>query len=183
MNTCDLIISPCDQRDFEVISKQGHFCFPPFDPTIDDDPTSLDSFFCNVAPFENEDHFCKTYKFTQEENKDSILALASISNSSILFDSYEDTLETLRNSGFNEAFPAVMLTAFGVKHGMQGQGIGTKAFKLLIQKIRQESIAGVRLLTLHPLPNAIPFYEAQGCHPFYDENRIEIESMVLDLWQ
>ena len=62
-----------------------------------------------------------------------------------------------------------MLLAFGVRLDCQGQGIGTVAFKKLLQLIRESSIAGVRLLTLHPLEKAVPFYRSLGCVEIYED--------------
>lgn len=182
MDIESIVMLPCEGEDFLRISQKVSFCFPPLDPTQDDDPVSLDSFFCKVVPYEKEDHFFKTYKFVEKGREDDILALASLANSSITFDTYESTPDTLQNSGYNEAFPAVMLSAFGVRFGLQRKGIGKRAFKLLLQNIREHSFAGVRLLTLHPLQDAIPFYIDRGCKPFYDEEGLEVESMVLDIW-
>ena len=74
-----------------------------------------------------------------------------------------------------------MLLAFGVRLDCQGQGIGTVAFKKLLQLIRESSIAGVRLLTLEKV---VPFYRSLGCVEIYeDEFKDVVESMFLDLWQ
>lgn len=128
MDIESIVMLPCEGEDFLRISQKGSFCFPPLDPTQDDDPVSLDSFFCKVVPYEKEDHFFKTYKFVEKGREDDILALASLANSSITFDTYESTPDTLQNSGYNEAFPAVMLSAFGVRFGLQRNGIGKRAF-------------------------------------------------------
>lgn len=183
MNLDSIVMLPCQREDFLRISEKGSFCYPPFDPTQDDDPVSLDSFFCNVAPCEEEDHFFRTYKFVENGREDDIFALASVANSSITFDTYEDTPDSLQNSGYNEAFPAVMLSAFGVRFDLQKKGIGKRAFELLLEGIRKHSFAGVRLLTLHPLPEAVRFYLGRDCKPFYDEEGLEVESMVLDIWK
>ena len=175
---------PCTKEDISAISARGYFCFPPFDPTKDDDPVSLDSFFCKVVPNEDEEHFSKTYKLIENEFPKDVLALASIANSGFSFGAYEDKPANLRNSGYNEDFPSIMLLAFGVRLDCQGQGIGTVAFKKLLQLIRESSIAGVRLLTLHPLEKAVPFYRSLGCVEIYeDEFKDVVESMFLDLWQ
>jgi GNAT superfamily N-acetyltransferase len=71
-----------------------------------------------------------------------------------------------------------------VEKDCQGQGLGSLAFKKLLQMIRESSIAGVRLLTFHPLEKAIPFYKSQGCIENYtDEFEDEVESMFIDIWQ
>lgn len=175
---------PCQKEDFLDIAKREHFCFPPFDPLVDDDPVSLDTFFCKVAPEEDEFHFSKTYKFVENEDPSNILALASICNSGFTFNSYEAKPQSLRGIGFNEDFPSIMLLAFGVRHDCQKQGIGTVAFNKLVEMIKKSSIAGVRMLTLHPLESAIPFYKSLGCvEVFTDEYEEEVESMFLDIWQ
>lgn len=76
-----------------------------------------------------------------------------------------------------------MLSAFGVRFDLQKKGIGKRAFELLLEGIRKHSFAGVRLLTLHPLPEAVRFYLGRDCKPFYDEEGLEVESMVLDIWK
>ena len=174
---------PCTKEDISAIATQGHFCYPPFDPTKNDDPVSLDTFFCKVVPNEDEDHFSKTYKLVENEFPNEILALASIANSGFSFGSYESKPENLRNTGYNEDFPSVMLLAFGVRKDCQGQGLGSVAFKKLIQMIRESSIAGVRLLILHPLESAISFYKSLGCVEVFDEDfQDEVESMFIDIW-
>ena len=95
---------PCSKEDISTIASRGCFCFPPFDPTKDDDPVSLDTFFCNVVPNEDEEHFSKTYKLVEDEFPKEILALASIANSGFSFGSYENKPINLRNSGYNEDF-------------------------------------------------------------------------------
>ena len=180
----DFSLLPCQKEDFRAISERGFFCFPPFDPLVDDDPVSLDTFFCKVAPEEDEFHFFKTYKFVKNVNHSDILALASISNTGFTFNSYEAKPEALRGVGFNESFPAVLLLAFGVRKDWQNRGIGTVAFNKLVEMIKKSSIAGVRMLTLHPLESAIPFYKSLGCvEVFADEYEEEVESMFLDIWQ
>lgn len=72
-------------------------------------------FFCNVVPNEDEDHFSKTYKLVENKYPKDILALASIANSGFSFGSYENKPINLRNSGYNEDFPSIMLLAFGVR--------------------------------------------------------------------
>ena len=174
---------PCSKEDISAIVSRGHFCFPPFDPTKDDDPVSLDTFFCNVVPNEDEDHFSKTYKLVENKYPKDILALASIANSGFSFGSYENKPINLRNSGYNEDFPSIMLLAFGVRRDCQGQGLGSLAFKKLLQMIRESSIAGVRLLILHPLEKAVPFYKSLGCvEVFNEEFQDEVESMLIDVW-
>ena len=74
----DFSLLPCTKEDISAIALQGHFCFPPFDPTKDDDPVSLDTFFCNVVPNEDEGHFSKTYKLVKNVKPNDVLALASI---------------------------------------------------------------------------------------------------------
>ena len=175
---------PCTKEDISAIASRGHFCCPPFDPTRDDDPVSLDIFFCNVAPNEGEDHFSKTYKLVENENPDDVLALASIANSGFSFGSYENKPADLRNTGYNEDFPSVTLLAFGVRKDCQGQGLGSLAFKKLLQMIRESSIAGVRLLILHPLETAVSFYKSLGCvEVFNEEFQDEVESMFIDIWR
>jgi GNAT superfamily N-acetyltransferase len=174
---------PCTKEDISAIAAQGHFCFPPFDPTKDDDPVSLDTFFCKVVPNEDDDHFSKTYKLVENGFPNEILALASIANSGFSFGSYENKPASLQNSGYNESFPSVMLLAFGVRKDCQGQGLGSLAFKKLLQMIRESSIAGVRLLILHPLETAVPFYKSLGCVEVFDEKcQDEVESMFIDVW-
>lgn len=166
-----------------AISTRGHFCYPPFDPLEDDDPVSLDLFFCKVAPEEDEGHFTKTYKLVANDEQKEILALASIANTGFSFGSYEEKPATLRNSGYNDIFPSIKLVAFGVRHDCQRQGIGTLAFNMLLQMIREFSIAGVRLLVIQPLEEAVPFYKSLGCvEIFTNEFEDEIESMFLDIW-
>jgi len=174
---------PCAKEDISAIASRGCFCFPPFDPTRDDDPVSLDTFFCKVVPEEDENHFSKTYKLVEKDCPKDILALASIANSGFSFGSYEDKPANLQNSGYNESFPSILLLAFGVRKDCQGQGLGSLAFRKLLQMIRESSIAGVRLLTFHPLEKAIPFYKSQGCIENYtDEFEDEVESMFIDIW-
>lgn len=174
---------PCTKEDVLAIASRGHFCYPPFDPTKDDDPVSLDTFFCNVVPNEDEEHFSKTYKLVENKFPKDILALASIANSGFSFGSYENKPANLRNSGYNEDFPSVMLLALGVRKECQHQGLGSVAFKKLIQMIRESSIAGVRLLILHPLETAISFYKSLGCvEVFNEEVQDEVESMFIDIW-
>lgn len=98
---------PCQKEDFLDIAKREYFCFPPFDPLADDDPVSLDTFFCKVAPEEDRFHFSKTYKFVENEYPSNILALASICNSGFTFNSYEEKPQSLRGVGFNEDFPSI----------------------------------------------------------------------------
>lgn len=175
---------PCGKEYFLAISARGHFCFPPFDPLVDDDPVSLDAFFCRVAPDEGEYHFSRTYKLVEKNDTSNILALASICNSVFCFDSYEAKPESLRGIGFNEDFPGIMLLAFGVRHDCQKQGLGTVASNKLVELIRESSIAGVRVLTLHPLESAISFYKSLGCVEVYaDDFEDDVESMFLDIWQ
>ena len=174
---------PCTKEDISVIASRGHFCFPPFDPTKDDDPVSLDTFFCNVVPNEAEEHFSKTYKLVKNVKPDDILALASIANSGFSFGSYEAKPANLRNTGYNEDFPSIMLLAFGVRLDWQNRGIGSVAFKKFLQMIRDYSIAGARLLILHPLETAVPFYKSLGCVEVFDEEfQDEVESMFIDVW-
>lgn len=180
----DFSLLSCTKEDILAISARGHFCFPPFDPLMDDDPVSLDTFFCNVVPNEDEEHFSRTYKLVKKVKPDDVLALASIANSGFSFGSYEEKPLNLRNSGFNEDFPSIMLLAFGVRLDWQNRGIGTVAFDKLIVMIRESSIARVRLLTFHPLEKAIPFYKSLGCVKIYDDDFQEnVESMFFDLWQ
>jgi len=180
----EFVLLPCSKDDYLALSKRDSFCFPPYDPLQDDDPVSLDSFFCKVVPEEANDHFVKTYKFVKEADVDDILALASVSNSSFSFGAYESKPLSLRNSGFNEAFPAVMLVAFGVRRDCQRAGIGSAAFNAMLDLIRNDSIAGVRVLVLHPLENAIPFYKSHGfMEVTAEDDESAIESMVLDIWQ
>lgn len=180
----DFSLLPCTEEDFLVIASWRHFCFPPFDPTADDDPVSLDTFFCNVVPNEDEEHFSKTYKLVKKAKPDDILALASIANSGFSFGSYENKPANLRNTGYNEDFPSVTLLAFGVSLDWQNRGIGSVAFKKLLQMIRKSSIAGVRLLTLHPLESAVSFYKSLGCIEVFNEDcQDEVESMFIDIWQ
>lgn len=180
----DFELLPCSEEDYLALSKKDSFCFPPYDPLQDDDPVSLDTFFCKVVPEELNDYFVKTYKFVKNSNKDDILALASISNSSFSFGVYESKPSSLRDSGFNEAFPAVMLVAFGVRRDCQGAGIGSAAFNALLGMIRNDSIAGVRVLVLHPLEAAIPFYKSLGfMEVAAEEDESVVESMVLDVWR
>lgn len=174
---------PCTKEDISAISNRGHFCFPPFDPTKDDDPVSLDTFFCKVVPEENENHFSKTYKLVENGHAKNILALASIANSAFSFGEYENKPASLRNTGYNEGFPSVMLLAFGVRQDYQGQGLGSLAFRKLLQMIRETSIAGVRLLILHPLETAVSFYKSLGCTEIFNEEfQDEVESMFIDIW-
>ncbi len=112
-----------------AISNRGHFCFPPYDPTEDDDPFSLDTFFCHALLEGDQDHFFKTYKLIKKGHESDILALASISNSSMTFGSYDNKPDELRNTGFNDVIPAIKLLAFGVRNDCQKQKIGTIAFK------------------------------------------------------
>jgi len=57
-------------------------------------------------------------------------------------------------------------------------------FSKIKEMIREQSIAGVRLLTLHPLEEAIPFYQAQGCKSIYSDDDIQnIEHMYIDVWK
>ncbi|MBR4397655.1 MAG: GNAT family N-acetyltransferase, partial [Fibrobacter sp.] len=122
--------------------------------------------------------------FVENDCPKDILALASIANSGFSFGSYEDKPTNLQNSGYNESFPSVLLLAFGVRKDCQGQGLGSLAFRMLLQMIRESSIAGVRLLTFHPLEKAIPFYKSQGCIENYtNEFEDEVESMFIDIWQ
>jgi len=180
----DFSFLPCSREDFSAISKRGHFCYPPYDPTEDDDPTSLDTFFCNALSESEDEHYFKTYKFVKNDSPKDILALACISNSSMVFDTYESKPVELQDSGFNEAIPAVMLIAFGVRDNCQKLGIGSLAFEKIKKMIRQESIAGVRILTLHPLESAIPFYQAQHCQIVYaDEFESEVSLMYIDVWK
>lgn len=179
----DFLLLPCEKEDFLTISSKGYFCFPPTDPTESDDPVSLDSFFCNAIGDEGVDHYFRTYKLVSKGQEKEILVLASISNSSMAFETYEDQPQSIRNSGFNDAFPAVMLVAFGVKFDCHRKGLGTIAFNKLLELIRSQSIAGVRLLTLKPLPSAVPFYQSLDCQPLYAaDDDTEVESMYLDLW-
>lgn len=180
----DFSLLPCTKEDVLAIASRGHFCFPPFDPTKDDDPVSLDTFFCNVVPNEDEDHFSKTYKLVKNIKPNDILALASIANSGFSFGLYENKPINLRNTGYNEAFPSVLLLAFGVRLDWQNRGIGSLAFKKLIQMIRESSIAGVRLLIIHPLETAVSFYKSLGCvEVFNEEFQDEVESMFIDIWR
>ena len=175
---------PCTKEDISAIASRGYFCFPPFDPTKDDDPVSLDTFFCNVVPNEDDEHFSKTYKLVENKYPKDILVLASIANSGFSFGSYENKPANLQNSGYNEDFPSVMLLAFGVRKDCQGQGLGSLAFKKLLQMIRESSIAGVRLLILHPLESAISFYKSLGCVEVFNEDiQDEVESMFIDIWR
>ena len=96
----DFSLLPCTKEDVLAIASRGHFCFPPFDPTKDDDPVSLDTFFCNVVPNEGEDHFSKTYKLVKNIKPNDILALASIANSGFSFGLYENKPVNLRNTGY-----------------------------------------------------------------------------------
>ncbi|WP_297946337.1 hypothetical protein [uncultured Fibrobacter sp.] len=91
---------PCTKEDISAISARGYFCFPPFDPTKDDDPVSLDSFFCKVVPNEDEEHFSKTYKLIENEFPKDVLALASIANSGFSFGAYEDEFKDAVESMF-----------------------------------------------------------------------------------
>ena len=113
----DFSLLPCTKEDVLAIASRGHFCFPPFDPVKDDDPVSLDTFFCKVVPNEDEEHFSKTYKLVKNVKPNDILALASIANSGFSFGSYENKPANLQNTGYNEDFPSVMLLAFGVRVG------------------------------------------------------------------
>ena len=120
----------------------------------------------------------------ENENPDDVLALASIANSGFSFGSYENKPADLRNTGYNEDFPSVTLLAFGVRKDCQGQGLGSLAFKKLLQMIRESSIAGVRLLILHPLETAVSFYKSLGCvEVFNEEFQDEVESMFIDIWR
>lgn len=183
LQSSDFLLLPCQKEDFSVISARGYFCFPPFDPLVDDDPISVDTFFCKVAPDEDEFHFSRTYKLVKKVNPSDILALASISNTGFTFNSYEEKPASLRGVGFNESFPAVMLLAFGVRLDWQKRGVGTVAFNKLVEMIRESSIAGVRMLALHPLESAIPFYKSLGCVEVFAECEDDVESMFLDVWQ
>ena len=175
---------PCTKEDILAISNRGHFCFPLFDPTKDDDPVSLDIFFCKVVPEEEENHFSKTYTLIENGRTKDILALASIANSDFSFGLYECKPADLRNTGYNEDFPSVTLLALGVRQDCQGQGLGTVAFKKLIQMVRESSIAGVRLLILHPIETAVSFYKSLGCVEIFNEEiHDEVESMFIDIWQ
>ena len=42
---------PCTKEDISTIASRGCFCFPPFDPTRDDDSVSLDTFFWGKYDF------------------------------------------------------------------------------------------------------------------------------------
>lgn len=173
---------PCTKEDFSAIAKRGHFCYPPYDPTEDDDPMSLDTFFCHALEDGEDDFFFKTYKLVKREHKQDILALASIANSNFVFGSYESKPTELQGSGFNEAIPAVLLVGFGVRNDLQKKGLGSIAFEKLKNLIRCQSISGARILTLHPLESAIPFYLAQKCKAIYsDDEAHEIEHMYIDL--
>lgn len=180
----EFVLLPCSKEDYLSLSKRESFCFPPFNPLQDDDPVSLDTFFCKVVPDELDDHFVRTYKFVKKSNVDDILALASISNSSFTFGEYEQKPSSLRNSGFNDAFPAVMLVAFGVRVDCQRSGVGSAAFGAVLDLVRKDSIAGVRVLVLHPLEAAIPFYRSLGfMEVCSEEDESVVESMVLDIWR
>ena len=77
-----------------------------------------------------------------------------------------------------------MLLAFGVRLDWQNRGIGSVAFKKLLQMIRESSIAGVRLLILNPLETAISFYKSLGCiEVFNEEIEDEVEFMFIDIWK
>lgn len=125
-NTYSLL--PFTKEDFSAIAQRECFCYPPFDPTEDDDPVSLDTFFCKALEDGSNAHFFRVYKLVDDADVDDILAIACISNSSITFESYESKPAELQGSGFNEAAPAVMLIAFGVRNDCQKQGIGSLAF-------------------------------------------------------
>lgn len=57
------------------------------------------------------------------------------------------------------------------------------AFNKLLQMIRESSIAGVRLLLVQPLEEAVPFYNSLGCvENFINEFKDDFESMYLDIW-
>lgn len=183
-NTKQYSLLPCTEDDFTAISKRGYFCFSPYDTTEDDDPVSLDTFFCNVLSDGEKDHFFKTYKLVDERDTSDILALASISNSSMSFCSYESKPEELQDSGFNDVIPAVKLLAFGVRKDCQKKGLGTLTFNMLKEFIKDSSIAGVRILILQPLESAIPFYQSKGFQIFYtDEFETDIDFMYMDLWK
>lgn len=183
-NTKQYSLLPCAEEDFSAISKRGHFCFPPHDPTKDDDPVSLDTFFCKVLSDGEKDHFFKTYKLVNISDTSDILALASISNSSMSFCSYESKPKELQNSGFNDVIPTVKLLAFGVRKDCQKMGLGSLAFNMLKDFIKKSSIAGVRILLLQPLESAVHFYQSKGFQIFYtDEFETEIDFMYMDLWK
>ena len=183
MQDSDFTLLPCTEEDLLAISLRDSFCFPPFYPLKDDDPVSLDTFFCKVIPDESRDHFVKTYKFVKKEAVSDILALASISNSSFSFGSYEMKPDYLRGCGYNEAFPSVLLNAFGVRRDCQRQGLGSLAFNMLIDMIRVSSVAGVRFMILHPLESAVEFYKSLGCIEIYDDTESVVEYMFLDIWR
>lgn len=175
---------PFTKEDFSALSQRGCFCFPPFDPTEDDDPVSLDTFFCNAMEDGSNAHFFRVYKLVDDADVDDILAIACISNSSITFESYESKPAELQGSGFNEAIPSVMLIAFGVRKDCQKQGIGSLAFRKLCNFICESSIAGVRMLMLHPLQSAVKFYQSQGCiSVFANEYDSDVDLMYFDVWR
>lgn len=124
-NTYSLL--PFTKEDFSAIAQRECFCYPPFDPKEDDDPVSLDTFFCNALEDGSNAHFFRVYKLVDDADVDDIRAIACISNS---------------------------------------------------------SIAGVRMLMLHPLQSAVKFYQSQGCLPvFTNEYDSDVDLMYLDVWR
>ncbi|MBR5413529.1 MAG: hypothetical protein IK114_10895 [Fibrobacter sp.] len=79
----DFSLLPCTKEDVSAIASRGHFCFPPFDPVKDDDPVSLDTFFCKVVPNEDEEHFSKTYKLVKNVKPNDMLGCIEVFNEEI----------------------------------------------------------------------------------------------------
>lgn len=154
-----LIIQPLGEDEVEEIPDD--FCLDP----------DLNDFFRNDCLTYERGLWAKNYKVIFQERPDLIVALVSLLNDSLRFESKSQRKKHVHpRKRFMNTLPAMKIGRMAVNRALKGMGIGAQVLNLLKMFFLTENRTGCRFITVdaYNISKVVDFYRNNGFTQIHD---------------